>query len=340
MLIWMFKGEQGLRSGWRCTLHGLGLVAVSVLCAVLLIIAALVLESIGLEKGVESVPFLLMSYVIVVAFWVLWTGLSGRLLDGQGATAAGIGGPLMVSLRQLLEGALIGFLLLIPALFIMALGSRFDVVLSGFNLWGILNFLMLSTLLVFAAAAEELVFRGYGFVWLCRSVSNGLESVFGWFDWTAPNAQEVAKHLGRAGPVLGVAVLFGLVHMGNTGHTILATVNTTIAAIWLSVALFRSGALWMPIGLHWGWNWGQGLVFGLPVSGNGGDSDFLVLSSPMTVTFEGPEWLAGGLYGVEGSIGCTVALLLGCVIAAVGPSRAPSVQMAALRYPQLLVSRD
>ena len=207
----VFFGELGLRSGWRCVFHSLGLGGVSVLCGILLLLTVVALESMGVGHAVESVPFLLGSYVLVVVCWMVWTGLSGKLMDGQGMTSAGIGGPLLVSAREFFEGGLVGVLLLIPALFIMALGSQFDVNLSAVNPWGVLNFFMLSTLLLFAATAEELVFRGYGFAWLCRSLSNGLEWLFHRLQWSPANAQRVAKHLGRAGPVMGVAVGWGTV---------------------------------------------------------------------------------------------------------------------------------
>jgi membrane protease YdiL (CAAX protease family) len=262
---------------------------------------------------------------------VLWTWASGALFDREGATSSGLGGPLWVSAREMAQGIAVGFFLLLPALFIMGTGASFSIQFSAFRLGGVANFLILSLTLLLAATAEELVFRGYGFLWLCRSLANGLDGLFGWFGWGGGRPKKLAWSLGLAGPTLVFAVVFGLLHMGNEGHTHLATLNTVLAGLWLTVALFRSRAMWMPIGLHFGWNWGQGLFFGLPVSGNGGEGDAIVLSSPMTLSFDGVEWIAGGTYGVEGSVGCTVALLMGCLIAGAGPRRSASHQMAALR---------
>ena len=60
--------------------------------------------------------------------------------------------------------------------------------------------------------------------------------------------------------------------------------------------------LWVPIGIHWAWNYTQGNVFGLAVSGNGaGDTIF-------ATTVNGPDIITGGAFGPEASI---IAVVLG-----------------------------
>jgi hypothetical protein len=68
----------------------------------------------------------------------------------------------------------------------------------------------------------------------------------------------------------------------------------------------RTGSLWLPIGLHAGWNFGQ-LLFNLPISGLR-----FSIEVPLTITFTGPYWLHGGTFGLEGGVAAS-ALLLGVV---------------------------
>jgi membrane protease YdiL (CAAX protease family) len=132
------------------------------------------------------------------------------------------------------------------------------------------------------AAAEEMLFRGYPFQTLLRS----------WPLWVT---------------MLPVSVPFALVHLGNPnvapGFTF---VNTVLAGVWLCVAYWRTRSLWLPTGLHFGWNWVQGTVLGSPVSGIKSISPHPLLS------FEdvGPAWIGGGAYGIEGGAACTLALVV------------------------------
>jgi hypothetical protein len=81
-------------------------------------------------------------------------------------------------------------------------------------------------------------------------------------------------------------------------------VSTVLVGVLLALAYLRTRALWLPWGIHWGWNATLGLVFGLPVSG----LDFSVL---VDATVQGPEWLTGGAYGLEASALGTAVILLG-----------------------------
>jgi len=68
----------------------------------------------------------------------------------------------------------------------------------------------------------------------------------------------------------------------------------------------KTGRLWASIGFHFSWNFVQGFIFGIPVSGV-----FLPESALMSTVLIGPVWLTGGAFGVEGGAVCTLVLLLG-----------------------------
>ena len=92
------------------------------------------------------------------------------------------------------------------------------------------------------------------------------------------------------------ALLFGFGHMGNKGATVWSSVAIAIEAGLLLGMLFHvTRSLPLCIGLHMGWNFSQGTVWGVPVSG-GNDTGWLV--SERT----GPDWLSGGAFGAEASV--------------------------------------
>ncbi len=131
-------------------------------------------------------------------------------------------------------------------------------------------------LMVLAAIFEELVFRGYAFQRLVDSV----------------------------GPVVGVSIVsavFGAAHLHNPSATPLSTANTVLAGVLLSAAYLKTRGLWLPIGLHWAWNFVMGPIFSLPVSG--------INFGPGLFHFEitGSKWLTGGTYGPEGGAALTIA---------------------------------
>lgn len=132
------------------------------------------------------------------------------------------------------------------------------------------------------AIAEEIIFRGI----LFRITEEGLGT------WPA---------------LLLSALFFGGVHIMNKGATVWSSVAIAIeAGVLLGLAYHLTRSLPLVMGIHMGWNFTQGTVFGIPVSGHG-DSGFLVSTRP------GPEWLSGGAFGAEASV---VAVLISLVASA------------------------
>lgn len=135
----------------------------------------------------------------------------------------------------------------------------------------------LAAFLLLSALFEELAFRGYALVRAADAV----------------------------GPVVACLVssaIFGLAHFANPHATFFSTLNTALAGVLLAIARLRSRALWMPIALHFAWNFSLGPLFSFPVSGLTFGADQLSTPAP------GPVWLSGGAYGPEGSVALTAAL--------------------------------
>ena len=101
---------------------------------------------------------------------------------------------------------------------------------------------------------------------------------------------------GTAVALIVSALIFGFVHITNDNATVWSSVAIAVeAGLLLGAAYKWAGNLWLPIGIHWSWNFFQGPIFGFAVSGN----DTRSLIKPV---IEGSEWLTGGSFGAEASI--------------------------------------
>jgi len=89
--------------------------------------------------------------------------------------------------------------------------------------------------------------------------------------------------------------VFGFLHGLNPDATFLTSFLIALTTPQLIYAYLKTGRLWMPIGLHLGWNFCQASVFGFAASGQ--KSPTLIMQSPT-----GPDWLSGGAFGAEGSV--------------------------------------
>lgn len=159
-----------------------------------------------------------------------------------------------------------------------------------------------STLLIFilGAAFEEAFLRGY----LLQTLSR-------------------AK-LALVGTIL-TSFIFASMHNANPGANPLSWINTFLAGIWFAVAYFKTRDLWFPFGIHLTWNWFQGSIFGISVSG----LDQLAPAPLMKATDAGPVWLTGGNYGLEGGVACTIALIVSTALIYFTPYFKPSAEMIA-----------
>ncbi len=107
---------------------------------------------------------------------------------------------------------------------------------------------------------------------------------------------------------LGFAVvvngmLFALAHFANPGVTALGIFNIALAGVLFSIyTLQRQNIAWA-IGLHFAWNFTQTIVLGYNASGN--KMNGMIKAVPI-----GKEYLSGGSFGIEGSVCCTILLII------------------------------
>jgi len=113
------------------------------------------------------------------------------------------------------------------------------------------------------------------------------------------------------------SALFGAAHIANPGATWFSSLAIAIeAGILLGAVYMLTRRLWAAMGLHAGWNFTQGWIFGLPVSGGHGGTGL------MNGSLSGPELMTGGAFGLEASLpGLVVATAAGLAILVVAVRR-------------------
>lgn len=109
--------------------------------------------------------------------------------------------------------------------------------------------------------------------------------------------RHVEAMLGTWAALAVTSALFGAAHLANDGASLFAAFAIAMeAGILLGAAYLWKRRLWIPIGIHAAWNFTQGWVFSVPVSGGNAPEGLLI------TTRNGPDWLTGGAFGLEASV--------------------------------------
>jgi uncharacterized protein len=139
------------------------------------------------------------------------------------------------------------------------------------------NFVYYVIVLVIGSFGEELEMRGYPF-------------------------QVMLRWMGLLPTLVLTSALFAVLHAGNPGADAFSVVNTFLFGAALGYAMWRSGGLWLPIGLHVGWNLTLP-VFGANLSG------FAYRLTVYEMNWKVPDLWSGGNYGPEGGLLASLALV-------------------------------
>lgn len=118
--------------------------------------------------------------------------------------------------------------------------------------------------------------------------------------------QNLREGIGLAGAVVVSCLVYGLVHMANPNATILSGVLIAALGYLRVLGWLRTGQLWLSMGMHAGWDFFQGPVVGMSVSG-------MATDGVMRTTVTGPDWLSGGAFGPEAGILTLAAFVVGGV---------------------------
>jgi membrane protease YdiL (CAAX protease family) len=299
----VFIGSDGkLRSGWRFACFMAGFIFVA---AFLSAVAFVMLPSLQETAYVLSPATLVVNALVMLvpALFVGW--MCGKYIERLPFKALGISahGPWF---RHLIVGLAIGAITLFLAigLAMVLTGTTFE--FASASTEDVIRSLAISAgVFALAATAEEVLFRGYILQTFARSR----------LAWLA---------------IILTAVFFGVAHIGNPAAGPLSSLNTALAGIWFGVAYLKTRDLWFVTGMHFIWNWLQGAVFGVEVSGLTS-----IVPHPIMREIEtGPAWISGGPYGLEGGVVATIAILISTIAIYFLPILRPDPELLALTSPQ------
>lgn len=181
--------------------------------------------------------------------------------------------------------------------------------LAGGLVIGTLLFSLMTGIVAMMGGFEVLGVRGAGQIWTMLAIA----IVSGTIEETLFRGL-ILRHLeslvGTWGALAFTSALFGLLHIVNPDATWFSSFAIALeAGILLGAAYLLTRRLWLAIGLHAAWNFTQGWVFSVPVSGGEAPLGLLITRRI------GPDWLTGGDFGLEASaVAMVVATAAGIVL--------------------------
>lgn len=117
--------------------------------------------------------------------------------------------------------------------------------------------------------------------------------------------------------VIASSLTFAIFHVGNAAFSIIAFINIALFGIFAAVYMLKRGSIWGVCAIHSVWNFAQGNVFGLNVSGHPKFSSVFVAENA-----DFGAIMSGGAFGPEGGIGATLVLMIGILIVLLMPTKA------------------
>jgi membrane protease YdiL (CAAX protease family) len=269
VLNWIFFGAARTRAGWRLLLFFL-------LSAFLFLLTSFPFFLITRRENIQgdnqwdslvsSLWTLLFLAVVILASWLMV-----RFFDKRSFASLGFAFD-PGWWREILYGLMAGFfligLLFLMGLIIRSYETEWTLHDASIVIWSFVRYILI---LLIYAAFEEAMFRGYPF-------------------------QTLMEGIGKTFSIIILSVIFGLLHFFNPNSSIMGVLNTALAGAFLSMLYIKRRSLWLPIFVHFSWNFSMGFLFGLPVSGVRLNNAFL------TTNQVGPDLLSGGEFGLEGSL--------------------------------------
>ena len=177
-----------------------------------------------------------------------------------------------------------------------------------------ITFLMMSVIFAIQWAAGWLQIEAFAWqidplpVVIGRTALTGLTFVFvGWYEELLSRGyhlQNLASGLNLFWGVVISSSIFGIMHLGNPNANWSSAAGVCLAGFFMAAGYLRTRQLWLPIGIHIGWNFFEGAIFGFPVSG-------LNTYRLLRISVDGPELWTGGAFGPEAGLILIPGMLIG-----------------------------
>jgi membrane protease YdiL (CAAX protease family) len=275
-----------LRAGWRLILQTTLLFTLLGCFGIPLVIILLSLDPSFANSLLQLRPEVMLFGVIIEFFAItISVFLAVRFIDKRSFESLG----LKLNIQTLFDILMgIGIALVqMGFIYILMLGLGW-LTFEGFA-WEfdpihvvITNVLIFFVTFIFVGWNEELLSRGYHL----QTIASGLNLFWG---------------------VIISSAAFGFLHFRNPNATWVSTMGIFLAGVYLAYGYLRTRQLWLSIGLHIGWNFFEGVVFGFPVSG-------LDIYALTRIKVNGPEIWTGGAFGPEAGLIVLPSLLLGAAL--------------------------
>ncbi len=260
----IFLNDKGIRGGWRLLIY-------AALVAGLGFGGGIVLQQfIRPTRGVfslgSSFAYEVFCFTVVFGAALIMAQIEGRSPGAYGLPLSGAFGKLFW------QGCLIGLVeisVLVGLIAVFGGYSFGDIALHGKELlrWGILW----AVFFVFVGLFEEFTFRGYTQYTLAESIGF----------WPA---------------AIVLSCSFGAVHLGNPGEGWVGAAGVVTIGLIFAFALRRTGNLWLVVGWHASFDFGETFLYSVPNSG-------IVFEGHLSnASLHGAKWLTGGTVGPEGSV--------------------------------------
>ena len=215
-----------------------------------------------------------IGYVLIIDMYIR------RVMRKERNPLSTIGLPFVNVAKRYLSGLLLRIVMMGSVFGLLLLSGRLRITGFGIAPEYIPLFIAYVFMWIPQGATEEIMFRGF---MMSRS----------------------ASRFGIPVAIFFQAVLFAVFHGMNMGFTWLAGVNLVLIALFFGLLAYYSDNIWMTCGAHTCWNFTQGNLFGLQVSGNGSAAS--LISTEFSA--RGEAYITGGDFGPEGSIFVTIVSL-------------------------------
>lgn len=229
-------------------------------------------------------PAIRFALILTASFAPIFLLLWGWLRWYEGRAFATIGFPARNAVRRYVRGFAGGMVFFLLSVGVLYLLGGIEVVESDPSVTGLSavgGVVLVLAGWVVQGAGEEVLCRG----WLLQAVGVRTRIPTG---------------------IIASALVFSLLHGLNPDIGIVPLLNIALVGVFLALYALREGSLWGVSGWHAAWNWVQGNIMGLQVSGTAPQGGSLFSFGTTT-----PDILSGGPFGPEGGLIVTIILLAG-----------------------------
>ena len=221
-----------------------------------------------------------LGYVLIDIYYCLRVRLFERmpLSSGLGFCREGF-------IRKYLTGAVLGFGMIASVFGILVISGQIKVTGYGIAFTALPLLMSYMVMWLFQGACEEIMFRGY-------------------------MMPRVASRYGLVPAIAISSLLFCVFHALNPGFSVLAFINLVLISVLYGLIAYYTDNIWIVCAAHTMWNFTQGNVFGLEVSGNTGNVSFIHTELGDNAS----SLMTGGTFGPEGGLPVTIITVIGIVL--------------------------